>query len=68
MKEKVSKLIKNYSGEIVLVVAVILISLFSFALGYIVAKQELKKPIKIENASSNYWSWNSWALFGPKIS
>jgi len=48
MFKKFQTFIKDYSKEIVLTVAVILISLFSFAVGYITAKMESKKPLKIE--------------------
>jgi len=48
MLEKIKEFLKNHSGEIILVIGVILISLLSFAIGYIVAKQEEKEPIKIE--------------------
>ncbi len=40
--------IKKYQEEIILAVGVILISLLSFALGYIAAKQEGKEPIRFE--------------------
>jgi len=40
--------IKKYQEEIILVIGVILISLFSFAMGYIVAKEQEKKPLRFE--------------------
>jgi len=40
--------IKEHQEDIVLVVGVILISLLSFAMGYIVAKQQEKEPIRFE--------------------
>lgn len=46
-----SKLInffKKYQSEIILLIGVFLISLLSFALGYIIAKMEEKEPLKIE--------------------
>jgi len=46
---KLKDFIRNYQSDIVLVAGVILISLLSFAMGYIVAKQQQKEPIQIEN-------------------
>lgn len=46
---KVSNLVKDYQNDIILVIGVILISLLSFAAGFIVAKQQEKEPIRIEN-------------------
>ncbi|MBI2643973.1 MAG: hypothetical protein HYW95_00485 [Candidatus Wildermuthbacteria bacterium] len=46
------ELIKKYEKDIVLVIGVILISLLSFAIGYLVAKEQLKEPIQIEDFSS----------------
>ncbi|MFA7142061.1 MAG: hypothetical protein WC157_02035 [Candidatus Paceibacterota bacterium] len=45
---KIRNFVKNYEKEIVLFLAVFLISLLSFILGYIFAKENLKDPIKIE--------------------
>ena len=58
--------IKKYQADIILVIGVILISLLSFAIGYIVAKQE-KEPLKFESneAESSYnWSRDKWSLLG----
>ncbi|MFH1894682.1 MAG: hypothetical protein ABH813_02175 [Patescibacteria group bacterium] len=49
---KLENFIKNHQGDIILFFGVILISLFSFAMGYIFAKQQDKEPIKIENPKS----------------
>lgn len=68
MKQKIFNWFKNHLDEIILAVAVFLISLLSFFVGYILGKNELKTPLKIENESSYYWSRDSWALFGPEIS
>lgn len=38
----------DHQSDIILVVGVILISLLSFAIGYIVAKQQEKEPLRIE--------------------
>lgn len=52
MKELFSKIsngIKRYQSDLILAIGVILISLLSFAMGYITAKTFDKEPIKIEN-------------------
>lgn len=43
-----NKFVKNHLEDIILVVAVILISLLSFALGYIFATYHQKKPLEFE--------------------
>ncbi len=45
---RIKEFVKTYQSDIILVIGVILISLLSFAVGYIVAKQQEKEPIKIE--------------------
>jgi hypothetical protein len=45
---EIAHFLNKYQKEIVLFVMVILVSLLSFAAGYIVAKQEQKEPIRIE--------------------
>ena len=57
MKELLSKIsngVKIYQSDIILVIGVILISLLSFAMGYIMAKQGEKEPIRIEQFPTNY--------------
>lgn len=59
---------KKHQKEIFLFLGVFLISLFSFALGFIVAEERSKEPIKIElqneeSKSSYCWSRNMWSLF-----
>jgi hypothetical protein len=39
--------IKEYQEDIILVIGVILISLLSFAMGYIIAKEQGKEPIRL---------------------
>jgi len=56
MLAKLIEFIKRHQDDIILTVGVILISLLSFAAGYIVAKQQEKTPIKIEYHESSY-SW-----------
>ena len=48
MLASIKHLVKNYQEDIILIIGVILISLLSFAAGYIVAKQQEKQPIQIE--------------------
>ncbi len=48
MLTKIKEFVKREQADIVLVIGVILISLLSFAMGYIVAKQQEKEPIRIE--------------------
>jgi hypothetical protein len=40
--------IKEHQEDTILVIGVILISLLSFAMGYIVAKEQEKQPIRFE--------------------
>ncbi len=44
---------KNHQADIVLFLGVILISLLSFAMGYILAKQQNKEPIQFEKSTNN---------------
>jgi len=48
MLTKFFQFVKEHQEDIILIIGVILISLLSFAIGYIVAKQQEKEPIKIE--------------------
>jgi len=48
MLAKIKEFVKKYQADIILVIGVILISLLSFAAGFIVAKQQEKEPLKIE--------------------
>ena len=45
---KIIIFVKTYEKEIVLFITVFLISLLSFDMGYLFAKESLKEPIKIE--------------------
>lgn len=53
MLSKIVDFVKTHQVDIVLVIGVILISLLSFAMGYIVAKTQEKEPIKIESIMQN---------------
>lgn len=48
MLTKIKNFIKAHQADIILVIGVILISLLSFAMGYIMAKTQEKEPLKIE--------------------
>ena len=53
--DRVSKIVvfvKTYQKDIVLVLGVVLISLISFAAGYLVAKDQLKGSVQIEESIS----------------
>jgi len=43
-----------HQSDIILLIGVILISLLSFAMGYIVAKEQEKEPLKIEFKSHEF--------------
>jgi len=51
--KKVKQWIIVHQSDIILLIGVILISLLSFAIGYIIAKQEEKEPLKIEYHEQN---------------
>ncbi len=53
MLSKIIQFVKEHQDDIILVIGVILISLLSFAMGYIVARQQEKEPIKIEYRIQN---------------
>jgi len=52
MLAKIKQFVKDHQADIILVIGVILISLLSFAMGYIMAKQQVKEPLRIENPKS----------------
>ena len=57
--DRVSKIVvfvKTYQKDIVLVLGVVLISLISFAAGYLVAKDQLKGPVYIEQPTQELLS------------
>jgi len=53
MLSKLIQFVKARQSDIILFIGVMLISLLSFAMGYIVAKQQEKEPIKIESGIQN---------------
>lgn len=54
MLSKLKEFTKRHLNDIILLIGVILISLLSFALGYIVAKQQEKEPLRIEHTNREY--------------
>ena len=48
MLSKFTQFVKRHQEDIILIIGVILISLLSFAAGYIVAEQQEKTPIQFE--------------------
>lgn len=69
MLAKIKNFVKAHFDDIILVIGVILISLLSFALGFITAKLKEKEPLKIEKYEGGYyWSRNNWDIFSLEIS
>jgi hypothetical protein len=63
MLSRLLQIVKEHQADIILLIGVILVSLLSFAAGYIVARQQEKEPIKFEiNENSHYWSGNKWVI------
>ncbi len=48
MLTKIIEFVKKNNEDIVLFVAIVLASMFSFSLGYIIAKTEEKEPLEFE--------------------
>ena len=48
MLTRIKSFVKDNQDDIILFTGVVLVALFSFALGFIIAKQSEKKPIEIE--------------------
>jgi predicted DNA-binding protein with PD1-like motif len=48
---KIKEFVKAHEVDIILAMAVALISLLSFAIGYLTAKEQLKEPLRIESRS-----------------
>ena len=67
MLSRIKEFVKRYQADIILVIGVILISLLSFAMGYIVARQQEKEPLKIEFRDSPYRKGVGETLRFPRI-
>ena len=52
MLSKIIQFVKNNQSDIILIIGVILISLFSFAAGYIVGAWPVKEPIQLEKTQN----------------
>lgn len=52
MLSKLIQFVKTHENDVVLVVGVILISLLSFAMGYLSAKTQEKEPLQIEQSQT----------------
>ena len=50
---KIKDFVNKHLSDIILLIGVVLISLLSFAMGYIVAKQQEKEPIRIEGKENS---------------
>jgi hypothetical protein len=48
MIPKIKKFVKNKKNDILLFIAILLVVMFSFSLGYIMGKMEEKKPLTFE--------------------
>lgn len=49
---KISNRVKEHQSDIVLIAGVILVSLLSFAVGFIAANRQDKEPIKFEESAA----------------
>jgi len=67
MLARIKNFVKTYQSDIILVIGVILISLLSFAMGYIIAKTYDKPPLEFQK-SSYYRGGDSRIVFGLEIS
>ncbi|MCX6759262.1 MAG: hypothetical protein NT012_01740 [Candidatus Nealsonbacteria bacterium] len=67
MLTKIKQFVKTYQTDIILVIGVVLISLLSFAMGYIVAKQQEKEPIKIEKGVEEESFFSTFAFATRKL-
>jgi hypothetical protein len=68
MAEKIINFLKDHQNDIILLIGVILVSLFSFAMGYIAARQQEKEPIRLEqNENSHSWSGNLRFVSGLEV-
>lgn len=50
--QHIFELAKKYEIDIILAIGVVLISLLSFAVGYLGAKEQLKEPIRLEQSQA----------------
>ena len=64
MLSKIKHFVKNHQADIILVIGVILISLLSFAMGYIISRTYDKPPLEFETDADliDYVSRTSGAI------
>ena len=53
MLSGIKRFVNDNSDDIILVIVVVLISLISFAAGYIVAKQQDREPLRFEQVNES---------------
>lgn len=53
MLSRIKEFVKEHLDDIILLIGVILISLLSFAAGYITAKQQEKEPIRVDEVNTS---------------
>lgn len=64
MLSKIKQFVNEHLQDIILIIGVLLISLFSFLAGYIAGREGIKSPIRFEqmqyeqNESSYNWGWD----------
>ncbi|HZX50074.1 MAG TPA: hypothetical protein VFE94_02880 [Candidatus Paceibacterota bacterium] len=49
---RITEFVKDHEIQIILGVGVVLISLLSFAIGYLTAKEQLKEPLRMEQTQA----------------
>ena len=68
---ELAQFLEKHQNDIILFIGVILISLLSFAVGYIIAKEQLKEPLRIEyeqeSKNSYYRSRDYRALLSMEV-
>ncbi|MFH1423706.1 MAG: hypothetical protein ABIG29_02020 [Candidatus Nealsonbacteria bacterium] len=57
MLSEIKEFVKSHQADIILVIGVVLISLLSFAMGYILAKNQEKTPLKFEQYETAKYSY-----------
>ena len=45
---RIKEFVKTHEGDIILAAGVVFVSLISFAVGYLAAREQFKEPIRIE--------------------
>lgn len=63
MIAKLIEFVKQHQNDIILAIGVILISLISFAAGYLMAREQFKEPIHIEEIYGEN-QYNTLAMHG----